>query len=347
MFRVFFAWWGRQLLEVLPASWRRRPQTGETGDAVLLTLSEPSAGQRPSLDALRRRGRRDVPLGRFALDEKGLQSLRAAIGTARRGVIRLLLPPRLLLEQQVTLPLAAERGLETALRWEMDRLTPFPADAVFWSSQVEQRDRQRGRLQLRLRLVPKAAVASALEALAAAGLQPAWLASAAEPARAIPLTGPRAAKRGARGLVTLGVVLACLFVASIAIPFIKQELEFRRLNERIAALGPEVNVADGLRRRLSERAASADVVGAEAARVGDALRILATITELLPDNTYLYDLTLRDRMLTISGQSGAAAGLIPTMAANPAIRDPVFAAPVTRNEMTGAETFSIRAEMRP
>ncbi|HYZ64615.1 MAG TPA: PilN domain-containing protein, partial [Acetobacteraceae bacterium] len=65
----------------------------------------------------------------------------------------------------------------------------------------------------------------------------------------------------------------------------------------------------------------------------------------LPDDTYLYELSLRDRVLTVSGQSAAAARLIPLLAADPAVRNPAFAAPVTRNETTGAESFSIRAEI--
>ncbi len=347
MVRVFLAWWGRQLQDLLPASWRQTRPAHETGDAVLLALAEPGRGQKPSLDVTRRRQRRDIPLGRFVVDDAGLSALRAAIGTAGRGSIRLLLPPRLVLEQEVTLPLAAERGLETALRWEMDRLTPFPADAVFWSWLVERRDRARGRLHLRLRLVPKAVVAPVVEALAASGLQPALLASFADPTRVVKLTGKRPGRGSTRALAVASVVFAALLVAAIATPFVRQELAFRQLDARIAELRPEVDVADALRRRLSDRAASADVVAAEGARVGDALRALAAITDVLPDNTYLFGLTMRDRVLTLTGQSASAARLIPLLAADPAFRDPVFAAPVTRNEITDAETFSIRAEMRP
>lgn len=346
MIRLFFEWWGRQLWECLPASWRRRP-AHESGDAVLLTLAETRPGQRTALDASRRRGRRNVPLGRFVLDDAGLAMLRTAIGAARRGVIRLLLPPRLLLEQQVTLPLAAERGLETALRWEMDRLTPFPADAVFWGWHIEQRDRTHGRLTLRLRLVPKAAVASMLDALEAAGLAPTMLAAASDPAITVPLHGPRPAQRGARALSVAGGLFAVAVAAAVAAPFVQQELAARKLDEEITALRPQADLAEALRRRLTEREAATDVVAAEAARVGDALQTLEAVTEVLPDDTSLTELTLRDRALTITGQSAAAARLIPAIAADPAFRNPVFAAPVTRNEFTGAEAFTIRTEIRP
>ena len=347
MIGAFFLWWGRQLWELLPASWRRTRPAHETGDAVLLTLADARPGQRPGVDVQRRRGRRQVALGRFVLDDAGLATLRAALGSARRGAIRLILPPRLLLEQVVTLPLAAERGLETALRWEMDRLTPFPAEAVLWSWQVEQRDRARSRILVRLRLVPKAAVAAALDALATAGLSPTLLASAADPAVVVPMGGPAPARRGTRALALAGSAFALAALAAIATPFVRQELAAERVDAQIEALRPDTDLAEALRKRLNDRAASAGVVAAEAARVGDTLRILEAVTDVLPDDTSLFSLTLRDRALTLTGQSGSAARLNPAIAADPAFRDPVFAAPVTRNEFTGAEAFTIRTEARP
>ncbi len=286
-------------------------------------------------------------LGRFALDGRGLEALRAALGGARRGAVRLALPPRLILEQQVALPLAAERDLDTVLRYEMDRLTPFPADSVFWSWALEGRDRQRGRLLLRLRLVPKAAIEQVLAALASVGLRPALLESAAEPARSVSLSDVHGRGRRARGSALFVAACACLVVAAIALPFVRQELAFRRLDARIAELRPGVEAADALRQRLLAQAASADVMAGEAARVGDALKILADLTDVLPDDTHLYELSLRDRVVTMGGESAAAARLIPALAADPAIGNPGFTAPVTRNPISGAEAFSIRAEMRP
>ena len=349
MAAIFFSWWLRQLVGLLPAAWR--PAVGavaaETGDSIMLTLETSGS---PTLDAARRRGKRLLQLGRFTLDAAGLASLRAAIGGGRagssRGPIRLLLPPALLLEQPVSLPLQAERGLETALRWEMDRLTPFPAEAVFWTWRIVQRDRARGQLDLRLMLVAKAAIQDSLDALAAVGLAPARLEAAGEPGRVIPLSGRRAAPR--RPALLAGVVVCIgLAIAAAVLPFARQQTELERLEARVAEYRPQVDVADALRRRIADRAASIDVVAAEAARVGNTLQALAVLTDLLPDDTSLYELAIRDRVLTFTGQSTQAARLIAVLAADPTIRNPVFAAPVTRNELTRAEAFSIRAEIRP
>lgn len=347
MATLFLLWWLRQLTGLLPAAWR--PAVGavadEAGDSVMLALGDAHVAT-PTLDVARRRGKRLLRLGRFTLDAVGLASLRTAIGTGRHGPIRLLLPPALLLEQLVSLPLQAERGLETALRWEMDRLTPFPADAVFWTWRIVQRDRARGQLDLRLVLVAKAAIQGSLDALAAADLAPARLEAAGEPGRVISLSGRRAAPRRPALLAGVAICLA-LAVAAIVLPFIRQQAELDRLEARMADLRPQVDVSDALRRRIADRAASADVVAAEAARVGNTVQVLAVLTHLLPDDTSLYEIALRDRVLTFTGQSTQAARLIPVLAADPAIRNPVFSAPVTRNELTRMEAFSIRAEILP
>ncbi len=348
MVREFLSWWLRQLLGLLPARWRQSRSGMEARDAVLLLLQEPAQARPATVELMLRRQGRGGRLGRFLLDGSGLQALRAAAGSpARRGAVRLVLPAHLLLEQQVTLPLAAERELDSVLRYEMDRLTPFRPDAVFWSRIVERRDRQNGRVQIRLRLVPKVMIGAVLEALATVGLTPALLESAADPARQIALAAPHASPWRQRSWAVAGAVCAALLLATIAIPFVQQSLQAGRVEARIEALRPQVDLAEALRRRLTDQAASADIVAAEGARVGDALRALSDVTDVLPDDTYLYELTLRDRILTLSGQSAAAARLIPTLAADPALRNPTFSAPITRNELTGSEGFSIRAETVP
>ena len=55
----------------------------------------------------------------------------------------------------MTLPLAAERQPEGVLRFDMDRLTPFPAEDLFWTWVIERRDRARRMLHIGLSFIPK------------------------------------------------------------------------------------------------------------------------------------------------------------------------------------------------
>lgn len=302
----------------------------------------------PSVDVLARRKGRDAALGRFALDPAGIAALRAAVAGQGAGAV-LRLPPELLLEQQVALPIAAERDPERVLSYEMDRITPFKADELFWTWTVERRDRAQGRLHLRLSLVPKARLTPALDALRDAGLRPAAL-EAGVPGglvRRVALDRPPPARWRRRSLAVASGACALLAVAAVAVPFGTQSVRSAEVERRIAALRPQADEAEGLRRRILSSAAGTDVFAEQRARVGDALATLAALTDVLPDDTFLTELTMRTRMVTMTGQSAGAARLIAALAAERSIRNPAFAAPVTRNEGTRGEGFSIRAEVAP
>jgi general secretion pathway protein L len=346
MLNEFLIWWAQQLKASLPAR-LLQDDAGPTARGLVVALHWLPAGP-PSVDVLARRKGRDAALGRFALDLAGTAALRAAVaGQGTAAVLRL--PPELLLEQQVALPIAAERDPERVLHYEMDRITPFTADDLFWAWTVERRDRAQGRLHVRLSLVPKARVAPILDALRGAGLRPTALEAAPPggPVRRVALDRPQPARWRRRGLAVAGAACAILAVAAVAVPFAVQSVRSAEVERRIAALRPQADEAEALRRRIVSSAAGTDVFAEQRARVGDALATLATLTDVLPDDTFLTELTVRTRIVTISGQSAGAARLIAALAAERGIRNPAFAAPVMRNEGTRAEGFSIRAEMAP
>jgi len=147
---------------------------------------------------------------------------------------------------------------------------------------------------------------------------------------------PRAARAGGHGA---GRFWPARYVRGLALRL--------RIEARIAALRPQVDQAQALRQAIQSRAATIDVVQAERARVGDALGVLAALTIVLPDDTHLTELTLRRRVLSITGESAGAARLIAALEAEPAFRNPAFVAPVTRGTDGRAEAFSLRAEAAP
>ena len=309
MVSEFLAWWGEQLRSVWP-----RQGAAERGDAVVATLRDGGA-----LDMVVRRGGRHGGLGTFAPTEAGMAALGTALGS-RRPPAELVLPPGSVLEQSVTLPLAAERDLARVLRYEMDRLTPFAADELYWSHAVERRDPARSQVRVRLRLVPRMQVAAALDRLRLAGLRPASIRTAEGPPIRLEDAVARPWQR--HGATVLAGACGVLAIAAAAIPFVQQSVAANRVERQIERL---------------------DVLATQRAKVGDPLAVLATLTDILPDDTVLTDLSLRQRVITISGQAAAAARLIPALAADPTLRDPAFTAPVTRNETTHSDGFSIRA----
>ena len=95
----------------------------------------------------------------------------AARMAARRAVF--LRPPAAVVLEKPLVPRASRRDLAQLLRHELGRISPFPAGALFWRWQGRVRATDRTRTEIALTMVPKAAVAAALDKLAEVGIQPA------------------------------------------------------------------------------------------------------------------------------------------------------------------------------
>lgn len=330
MVHAFFLWWIEQLRAAWPG---RAADRAGAGRALVIEPADP--GQ---IAVFQRQAGRLQALGRFAADAAGLAALRRA-RPGRLPAILLRIAPSLLLSREIALPIAAEADLGAALRLAIDSLTPFAADEVFWSWQVLSRDRLRQQLRVRLDVVPRQAVPFA-PILAAAGLpigglEIPLLGQAAQILQLRQAAVPLAADRLLAGLC------AALMLLAIAVPFAIQAWDLARLREGMAALHAPVLEAEALRRRLHPAG------GAEGDRRGEALRLIAAVTEAMPDGTYLTELALRDRTLSITGQSSDAAGLIARLAARPEFRNPSFTAPVTRSANGRADLFALQAGIGP
>lgn len=346
MLLEFFHWWAGQMLGFLPSGLGQ--QDLGRSDALIIRLQDLSA---PSAFVTVERRVRGVEasFGSFALDSAGIDRLRDIAMRRPAGVV-LEVAPALLLERTAVLPLAAESDLERVLGYEMDRITPFTANELFWTWHVVRRDRTRGKLDIRLSMIHRPGLVPVLEALRAAGLEPAMIVALGpdQSLRTIPVVRDAVApERQRRALRWAAALCAVLLIATIATPLVLNERGIRAAETKIARLKPRVAEVELLRQRQAAEASGADVFAAALSRVGSPLQALSELTDILPDDTWLSALSLKQRVLTFTGQSARAARLITTLSADPAWRNPVFATPVTRADSGGSDQFSIRTELAP
>src|ERR1700733_14698357 len=102
MLRALATWWASRMLELVPARLSRDATT--VGPAVIVDagdLSEPD-----QVRLIRRRNGQETPLGPVG-------------STVPSREVAVRVPSRLLLEQRVTLPLAAERDPGRVLQYDM------------------------------------------------------------------------------------------------------------------------------------------------------------------------------------------------------------------------------------
>jgi general secretion pathway protein L len=322
----FFSWWIARLTELLPHA------AAEAPDGIVIDMSNTQA----VTASVRRKGRlQPVNLG-------------AAARQAGRKPILLRPPPGAELVKHHTVPTAPKRQLDQLLRHELARITPFPAHDLFWRWDGHPKIGDKTRTDVVLTMVPKQALAPAIAALDSVGLKARFVeVGPADRPRLLPITD--GAERHTGQVLFNGLVWACagLAVIALALPVVRQALALRATDEAIASLQPTVTQVEALRRGLTAEGAGRAVLAQELQRTGDVLQVLAMITRILPDDTFLTDFALRERQMTISGRSASAPRLITLLSADPAIRNTAFSAPVTRIEGATADVFSIKAEVAP
>ncbi|MDR3436838.1 PilN domain-containing protein [Telmatospirillum sp.] len=309
---------------------------------------------RPSaLELCIRRGGQLSRRGQFPCDADGVRRLAQLLSAeGASGDLLLSLPSGVLLEKALSLPAAVERDLDRVLRYEMDEETPFSPDEVYWDWTVDSRDRVLRKIGVSLSLLPQSAVDGLLGLLRGHGIVPNGISVSRADGAVVLLPLAHAGKEGALPLLRQPRILwggcLALVLLAVALPFLLQSLVFADLDARIAASRGAAAEAQALQARLDGTAGGGDVILAERRRLAEPLAVLAVLTDALPDDTFLSDLSLKGRRLSVVGQSTSATRLISILANNGLFHDPSFAAPVTRlgTEANALEVFSIVTEVR-
>ena len=342
--REFWDWWLSQLRELVAGA--GGDASSHKGAVLVIAPEGSNEGAVASVTArIERRGRAER-LGKITLDAGSLRRLKRTASSMGKTYQTLLeVPSSQVLEKKLVLPQAAERELDQVLTLAMDRETPFAADEVYWDGRVEDRDRAKRAITVRLTMVAKAQFADLVTALSQAALAPTALISGSSRRITIALDHGSAARRNTapRALSLLCVALA---TAAIAVPFVRQSIALGRIDDQIDSLRPAVDAVERVRERVVSDRRQAEALAAQRAAFGDPLAMLAAVTAAIPDDTWLDSLEYSHGKLRISGQSKAASHLIGDMSKDTIFKNPEFSAPVTRAQDGKIDVFTISAEMR-
>ena len=329
----FFTWWLARTSELLPKSW-----TGAAAaalDGIVIGADQDVAARGVTAAIRHKGGCEPVTLG-------------VAARLASRKTVFVRPPPEVVLKKHYVAPTAPRRELNQLLRYELARITPFMAEDLFWRWDGAPKSGDKARTEITLTMVPKAAITATLDALAQAGIRPSFVEiGSADRPRLLPIDEENGRSTGHTLVRALAWSCAGLAVIAMFLPVLLQELDLRATNAAIDGLQPAIRQVEALRRGITADGAAQEVLGKEMERTGDVLQVLATVTRILPDDTYLTDFALHDRQMTLGGRSASAARLIAGLSSDPAVRDAGFAAPVTRLEGATTDVFSIRAGIAP
>jgi general secretion pathway protein L len=271
-----------------------------------------------------------------------------------RPEIRLCLPSEDTLRCPVELPLAVESNLSESLRYQLDQVTPFSADQVYFDYAIVERDAEHGRLKVDLRLALRDRVAALRERLAAIGIRPHAIDCLGgedehpryEGFNMLPLAErPRHVYRRARinWLLTGGLVLVLAVVMGVSLFLHRQTVE--RLEGEVETLRQEADQVLALQTELQDALAAANFLAERRRRQPVSVEVLDEITRILPNDFWLMQLQMRGNELNLQGLADQSQRLIELINDSALLDEAEFRGQVSVDPASGRERFNARARI--
>lgn len=340
----FLSWWRAELLSSMPPAWRR----WVSAEVPLLTLEPVAEGWR-----LRRwragqiDGEAAVSSEREALAQ-AVANLQPAPEESQRQI--LLLPAERTLRRRLTLPIAAEEHLVQVLGFEIDRQTPFRADQIYFDHRVIKRDLVARNMIVELLAVPRAVLDQALQALGPMPLDSADVAIADLPSGFNLLPPDRRARRIDKRL-RINLILAFCAIALLAL-VMWQSLDLREkaietLSDEVAQARTLATQSAELKRQLRDAIQGANFLAKKKSEQAVTVDVLAEVTRLVPDDTWLERLSFVGTQVQLQGQSARADKLIGILTKSTCLTNPQFQGIIQPDGTTGKERFSLAADLKP
>lgn len=350
----FLAWWGSELAQMLPASWRAVLVAGRA--RVLYVPLEDEIELRVE------EGDRVVPVGRFARPVAGedegdrREGLRARVD-ARLGAQRadrprwLMVAHGQLLRRTISLPAAAGDRLRAVVGFELDRQTPFRAEQVSFDCRVLSVDAASKMAQVEMLVLPNDRLEAALAALGplATGLR----GVDAFDAQGMPLRCnllPDARRKAPdRRRLWLDLGLAAFAVIALAFGMLQtldnRQREITRLQAEVDRLHEQARTVNALVGQLKGAAEGANFLATRRAAQPPMLAVLADISARIPDNTFLERFSEQDGQVYLTGLSSDAAGLVGKLQGSPLLRAPALSGSVQPDAATKRDRFTLAANL--
>lgn len=328
----------QQLLACLPESWRNR--IGGKTAPYELKLHEDGTSATLFRDG--------SPLHEVGLDSLSADTTLASLLKPHKYPLVLELPGDWVLERRLALPAAARENLRQVIGFELDRVTPFQEDQVYFDYEVDSaRPLEGDLLGINMVLVLRSRVQPWLDGLNRAGI-PVDRIVPEKGSASLNLLPPehRAGpnmKQAAMKAVP-AVILVLLLAAVLLLPLWQAREVVLDLQKQEQDLRKQAGGVIKLREKLNHKLEGMEKIRDYWREAVPPLEVLQVLTRLLPDDTYLQQLDIRGNKLTMRGLSGQASALIGLLEESAVFEDPHFLSPVTQQR--GKELFHLGATIR-
>ncbi|HET7728892.1 MAG TPA: pilus assembly protein PilM [Usitatibacter sp.] len=347
---AFWRWWTGELAQMVPERFAalggatRVPQVAVEGDRLLLV--EPKAPGVPQDSVVIAQ---DPQTARDAV-----RKMLERAGEAR-GRARLVLAKNEALVRRAAMPAATEENLAQVISFEMDRLTPFRADEVYFDHRIVGRDAAAATLVVLVAVARRDIVDGRVELLRSLGVTVEGVGVQEDAAQGAALNLMPPELRGQREtererLMKLALLAAAgvlLLAVLLYPPYAKREV-IKSLHPVEAKAQSEAQATSKLAQELERLVGEHNFLLAKKHGTPPALAYIEEISRLLPDNTWVQQLELKVagkvRELQITGETASSSKLIEILEQSTLLKNATPRGTVTRGSQPGTERFAIAAE---
>lgn len=262
----------------------------------------------------------------------------------------LVLPSGGVLRPTVRLPNASERTLRSALKYELEKLSPVPPEQVYFDFNVTRRNRESNSAEVELRIIRRDIVDEAVRRTHAAGFGVAAIRfeGDARPAGKNSFPVDRSAylrdQWRRRRAAVLGIAALVLLVAALLAAYLRGAEISSDLADQVSNEGMRAARVEQLQRRIERATAQLAFLG-EQKKSPLFVAVLDDVAHTLPDGTWLTEFDLSGSKIRIEGYSRSASELIAIFDRSGRFANTQFAAPVTQGAAPGIERFDLTFEL--
>ena len=345
--REFFSWWLAELAAMLPAS---KPMAGKNIQRGLTIYM----GDKSSRLQWEERNVEESLPGKFS-SEQALEKYQRAIERDKKLAVKacsIELPAKKILRREISLPSSTEENLQNVVSFEMDRYTPFARDDVYFDVKVKKRRQQEQKIDVVLSVIKKSVLDEAIKFAAASEISILGTFAVIDDDQIenfafIKDQQHSSAKRAPSNLNKyLAILTLVLTVVALILPIAKNYLQAEQYNNELAEIQEQVNQVRQLQTRYKAIKQDVDFIDQQTSHSMQALDLLDELSRIVPDDTFLSRLVLEAASIVrVRGSSAAASKLISIIDSSDKFVDVRFVAPVTQNNKTGKENFTIEFQL--
>lgn len=351
----FWLWWTHELSVVVDrfSNSRTDHETERDRRAVVFDLSS------GNVSILIQEGDEQNSLGSFTMaapDVSLFAEVKAHLTDNIQVIIRL--PKKYCLYKRLTLPKVDKADIRAVLHNQIDRLTPYKAEQVYFDYRIIEGKISQGKRLIDLYILPRNICTDLMELLktqnitvdcllyeAGAGVYEDGAGQRINFLRPLDYLPRRKNPQSnmSRKIGAIGALVAAIYIVPLGYYYVQTEV----LTTKIAALSVPAKTASQVKNRYDKLKKEARFLVNKKTEKPLTIQLVNEVSKVLQDDSWLDQLTLKGDRLQIFGYSDSASKVLNVLEKSTFFKDAHFMAAVVYHKKLKAERFHIAVTVEP